>query len=457
MNEASAGNRWRPWLAGLAIVMLAAAALGIYLWPRATPVPDIPLDGQEPEVAKVINAAHEETVQQPRSADAWGKLGRVLVANEFQVDIALACFQEAERLDPGNPRWPYFASGLLSVDKGLPQQALPKLERAVALGEGNIEAPSAPRLRLAETLLQLGQDEQARGQYLTVLRADPDNPRAHFGLGQIAAAAGDWQDSRTHLEACLSSPEARQKASVQLATVCERLGDKENAAKYATFAARMPKDFDWTDPYVVEHTQYAVRKRDRYKAVEGLEAQGQFGEAASLLARLVADNPDDYLPHLMLGRVLPQMGQLDKAEEHLLAAKRLSPDKIQVHYLLSLVYFHQGETITRQKNGDPQRAQAFFEKAAQAAREVLAHKPDYGFAHMSLGLALKQLGQPEESLAELREAVHCNPEYADNHLFLGEALAASGDTAQARRHLEQAQLLANPNDPRPKAALDKLP
>jgi tetratricopeptide (TPR) repeat protein len=151
------------------------------------------------------------------------------------------------------------------------------------------------------------------------------------------------------------------------------------------------------------------------------------------------------------------MGQLDEAEQHLLKARDLAPDKIQINYLLSLVSFNRGEAISRQRDGDPEKAKAYFESAAKLARDVLVQRPDYGFAHMSLGLALKQLGQQAESVQELREAVHCNPEYADIHLFLGEALAQEGNIAEARFHLQQAKLLANPNDPRPKAALEKLP
>jgi tetratricopeptide (TPR) repeat protein len=457
MNGRSVTSNWKWWLIGLTVILLSGAAAGIFFWPVPRPIPEIPLEALDREVADAVAVARAELLANPRSANAWGGLGRVLLANEIRLDDALACFQEAARLDPRNPRWPYFSAGILLVDKGQPEEAVVHLERAVALEQDNPTAPVAPRLLLAETLLLLGDEEQAQGHYYTVLKADPDNPRAHYGLGQLASAQGDWELSRTHLEQCLNSPEARQKAAAKLATVCERLGDKEGAARYASFASRMPKDFDWHDPYVAEHAQLAVRKRDRYRTVENLEAQGEFGKAASVLSRLVEENPDDYLPHVMLGRILPQMGQLEKGEQHLLRARKLAPDKIQINYLLSLVNFNRGEAISRQPDGDQERAKAFFEAAAESARDVLEQKPDYGFAHMSLGLALKQLGQPAESLAALRKAAHCNPEYADIHLFLGEALAEAGEVAEARFHLQQAQLLANPNDQRPKAALDKLP
>jgi tetratricopeptide (TPR) repeat protein len=157
-----------------------------------------------------------------------------------------------------------------------------------------------------------------------------------------------------------------------------------------------------------------------------------------------------------VGRILPQLGQYRRAEEHLLKARELSPDKIQVGYLLSLVYLNQAMTL-RAKTGEGKQVTRLFEELCKQARWVLARKPDYGFAHYALGLSLKHLQRSDEALAALRQAVHCNPEYADIHLALGEALAEAGEVREARYYLEQAVLLAGPNDPRPKAALDKLP
>jgi tetratricopeptide (TPR) repeat protein len=288
-----------------------------------------------------------------------------------------------------------------------------------------------------------------------VLTADPQNVRAHYDLGILASARGDWQQARSHLLNCVGSPQARKRACAQLATVCLRLDDRANADHYATLAERLPKDFDWSDPFIAEHAQLAVRKRDRYRVAEQLEAENKMEAAARILDRLAAEYPDDYLPHLMMGRILPQMGQFDRAQQHLDKARQLAPDKIQVHYLTGLVLLRRGEVELLAKNGDRQKAVALFEASAEAARAVLTQRPDHGFAHMSLGLSLKHLGRRAEALAAFREAVHCSPEYADMHLNLGQALAEQGDLAEARPHLRQAQILASPNDRRPTEALNK--
>src|SRR5205823_4567417 len=127
-------------------------------------------------------------------------------------------------------------------NQGKPEEALPLLERTVERCERSDTVHHAPRLLLAETLLSLGRLDAAELHFRNVLDTDPQNVRAHFGLGQIAYSRGDWQASRTHLESCLGSPQARQKAAAQLATVCERLRARKDAEGFSMLAARLPKD-----------------------------------------------------------------------------------------------------------------------------------------------------------------------------------------------------------------------
>ena len=156
-----------------------------------------------------------------------------------------------------------------------------------------------------------------------------------------------------------------------------------------------------------------------------------------------------------MGRLLGQKGEFRQAEEHIHRAQRLAPGKVQAHYLLGLLLFKQGEMLSQTEGGDHQKARQLFEQSAASARQALAVRSDYGFAHMVLGLSLKALGRRPEALAAFREAVHCNPEYADNHFFLGLMLAEDGKLGEARPYLEQARLLAAPDDARPRIALEK--
>ena len=102
-----------------------------------------------------------------------------------------------------------------------------------------------------------------RGRRTFPARAGPPagRPPAHYGLGLLAIARDDWAGSRDHSRRCLGSPQAQQKACVQLAAVSQRLGDDAGADKFRTQADRLPKDLDWNDPYVTEYLKWGVKRQ----------------------------------------------------------------------------------------------------------------------------------------------------------------------------------------------------
>jgi tetratricopeptide (TPR) repeat protein len=450
-------RRRRLWVvAGLLAAVALAAAVGTWavLTRGATPPPpEVRADAADPAVTALLQKLRARVVNEPRSAAAWGELGEGFFANDREAE-GLVCFVQAERLDPADPRWPYF-QGLILINRGEREAALPYLERALERGAARHEPGGAPRLVLAETLLTLGRLDDAEAQFQRVLADAPNDARAHFGLGVLLAARQDWQGSRDHLLRCVGSPAAQKKASVQLAVVSQRLGDAAAADRFRSQAEHLPPDLDWNDPFLGEALGWAVQKKDRYRRAESLEAAGRFAEAAAVLRPMTEEYPDDYLPHLMLGRVLGGKGDYRLAEPPLRTALRLAPDKVQAHYYLGLVLLKEGEELSRQ-DGAAEQARAHFREAADLARQALAVTPDYGFAHMCLGLSLKALGRRDEALAALRKAVRCNPEVAELHYQLGEALADAGQAAEARRHLEHALELAAPDAPWRPAALNRL-
>src|SRR5262245_48667477 len=112
------GGLRRRWVFVLAagLVTLSAAS-GIAIWlarsSSAPPTPPIvPVNENEPAVAVVLEDLRERVLKEPRSARAWGSLGQAFFANEMENEC-LMCFAEAERLDPKEPRWPYYQGGVL--------------------------------------------------------------------------------------------------------------------------------------------------------------------------------------------------------------------------------------------------------------------------------------------------------------------------------------------------------
>ncbi len=382
-------RRWR--LAVLLLVLLtgAGAAVWVARKPSAGPIPPpVPNDPNEAELHSLLEPMRARIIKEPRSASAWGVLGQAFLANDLE-DESRICFDEAERLDPANPRWPHYQAGLL-LTQGEHQAALPYLRRAVERAATATPDNPMPRLLLAEALLALGQIEESEDQFRQVLSRHAEEARAHLGMALAAAGRQDWRTSREHLLRCLNSPSARQKASVQLASVCQHLGQQSEAENYRRQAERLPPDDKWNDPFLAECQRWTVKKSGLYRLATSLETGGKLREAADVLQPLVAKYPDDYLPRLMLGQILGQLGEHQSAILLLFDACRLAPDNVQAHYFLSLTLYNEAEKLRQEKN-DSKEAEKLYQEAAESARRALAIKPDYGRAFVTVGLSLKQL------------------------------------------------------------------
>ncbi len=436
--------RSRVLLASLLVMLFGAAAIVILRFAALFSIPRTPPeakgDNLEPAVLAAVQAARDRVLREPRSVHAWGELGEVFLANELEAE-SRPCFAEAERLDPGDPRWPYFQAGPL-LNQGDREAALPYLLRAVERCSDKDDGAAAVRLLLAETLMTLGRFDEAAAQIRRVLDRQPQDDRANFDAGRLALLRQDWEVARIHLLRCVASPFARQSASAQLASVYERLGNVTEADRFRAQADQPPKDIRWDDSFVNEYLLLSVKKRNRFRLAESLQAAGKYPEAVAVVRPMTMEYPDDYLPPLMLGQCLAQMRDFQGGESALRQARRLGPDKVQTHYYLALLLFEEGEELSKQGGEGQKKADALFREAEASARQALALKPDYGFALMALGLSLNHLGRRTEALAALRQAVHCNPEFADLHLRLAETLAVDGQTSEARTAFEQALRLA---------------
>jgi choline-sulfatase len=103
----------------------------------------------------------------------------------------------AHRADPGVPM-PAFVEGRILYDDGKYDEALPKLQDALATTKKG-EATSIPDLHfyIADTLARLNQGEQAEAEFAEELRRFPQNVRARAGLASAYHAAGDADAAST--------------------------------------------------------------------------------------------------------------------------------------------------------------------------------------------------------------------------------------------------------------------
>src|SRR5437868_6574479 len=181
-------------LAGLSVVVAGAAA-GLHVWRTATvsEPPEVQLFTSDADLINAVRDARTAVRAAPRSANAWGHFGMLLLAHAFLPE-AESCFTQARRFDPSNGRWAYLRALILFQTK--PDQYIAALEEAADL----CGTAAAPRLKLAEVLAEHCRMDEAEANFRAVLGYDPDNPRAELGLGRLAYARANWQESVEHLK-----------------------------------------------------------------------------------------------------------------------------------------------------------------------------------------------------------------------------------------------------------------
>jgi tetratricopeptide (TPR) repeat protein len=443
-------------LVALAAVALAGGAAGAWLWLRQAgpgpPPPDVSLAGVERPVAALIEAATDKVRREPRSADAWGFLGKVLLAHEFQAQ-AVVCFARAEELDPLDPHWPCLQGEALFDEH--PDRALPPLRRAAESCGRLHPPPTAPRLRLAEALLAQGLDPEAEAQLRAVAGQEPGNARLRYDLGLLAYRRGDLNAAANALAPLSAVPCARQKAAACLAQVYERLGQPDRAAEYARQLRQLPGDEPWPDDYRAECAELVQTKVARLGKVQALDDPRQLRAAAGMLEEMTRDEgAGDDATNLILATTLARLGRYREAEDKLHVVLRLNPENVRGHYVLGLVLFDEGQEALRD-GGKQEEALVRFRESAASLRRALELRPDDASAVLQLGRDLVYLGDRRGAIDAFHRAALCRPEWSAAHLYLGETLAEDGQREEALRELERAVKCAAPGDDKPREALER--
>jgi tetratricopeptide (TPR) repeat protein len=414
---------------GLAVVLLAAGAYFV-AGPRAPRPLAVAVVGLDPEVAKLIQSALDEMRRAPRSGAAWGKVGSVLIHYEF-IEETRRAFQQAEKLSPQDPRWPYLHAILLMTHDSA--AAVPKLERAADLAR---DRPDVARLRLAQFLAERGRGDEAEKQFQALLRLRPDHPLALLGLARLNQTRGRFQESTNLLARCLHDPHTAKSAHAFLATAQRALGNAPAAEAAAYRSLSLPADLPWPDPFWDEAAAYRVGRKARIEDATALLDQGQFAEALTIFSGVARDYPEDDEAWYLMGWAHNRQQRPAEAERALREHLRRSPRSPKGHAQLAVALLSQ-------------RRHAEALKVLEAAVKL---KTTWRELHYNLGYACAQLGRVDEAIGHLRNALAQDPNYLPTYTALAELLLQRGEREEAGRLIRQA-LDLDPSDPRAQALL----
>ena len=262
--------------------------------------PPVPADQNEPEVTVFIEKSRQRVSQGTEIGPGLGNaLGQAFLANLMEEE-SLLCFAEAERLDPSNPRWPYYQGGVSLLIGEIVNRPCLICRRVSARCGGYRAGQYGAVLAAGGGLAGSGASEGA-GAFYRVLRRQPDDLRAHLRLGAGRLGSAGLADEPNPF-ALPSSPFTRQKARVQLATVSQRLGHQVAAEKYRRQADQFAGRTESGRSLRYRIPRWSIQKKERYRLIETLEGAKRFREAADTLQSMIKRYPNDYSRELCWAR-----------------------------------------------------------------------------------------------------------------------------------------------------------
>lgn len=428
-------TRRRSWrLAALAVITSAVAFAVACRMPKTERSPLETVD-RPPDFAQLDKAVRDqfddlwqrlekaEAGSNPSvSGAAWGAVGQWFDIYGYG-DSAERCYRRARSLVPDDPHWPYYLGRLAETagDFSAAQACF------VAAGE-LAPTEAAPRVRLADILLQLQELDRAEALYDEVLETAPDNPGALFGSARVAQMRG-------HPEAALDpllklverQPEAVQ-VRYALAVVWRDLGNDDRAAQELEKVPddnldqiSLSRDDPWDDELqrlnqgarsFTRRGVRAFRRGDRERAVKllgqaviadpsgpekrinyalALREAGRWGDAAEQLEEALSrsDEGSDFATkaHLEYGRLLAVRGRPVDAAAHLEQALAIDPRSVPAHVELGRLDHRFG------------RLEAACDHYA-SARAVDPTNPTIGFWHAALLSILNRRDEAVEAVEE---------------------------------------------------------
>jgi tetratricopeptide (TPR) repeat protein len=312
------------------------------------------------------------------------------------------------RLDPDHFE-SLHALGIICIQRDVPQDALPLIERALLLHPNSAEAHNNRGIALAK----LGRNEEAVAQYDRAVALAPDFAAAHSNAANALAASGRTEEAVARFATALGLAPDRSDTHNDLGVALATLGRHAEAVAHFEQAAALQPDF------AAAHNNLgnALVELDRSK------------EAIAPFERALVIQPDFAQAELNLANALAALHRHDAAVDHYRKALMLEPE---------LVAAHCGLGSSLHMSNRPQQALMSYERARELDLRSAA-------ASHGVGLVLQTLGRLEQSRRALERAVELAPAMPAYHRALAETrVFSAGDPQLAAMEALAANLSALP-------------
>ena len=381
--------------------------------------PDLkPVEESVREQIQKLQTSLAATAKDPISTDtelseAYGKMGQSYHAYSLTAP-ARECYFNASRLAPKNFRWIYLLAKL-DQQEGRFEDAIRNYQTARALRPDYIAVP----VNLGNISLELDRLREAEESFKAALAIDENNPAAHYGLGQIAAAKRNYSDAVKHYQKTLAQLPGADRVHYSLAMAYRGLGDSEKAK--AHLAQQGPVGVAVFDPLVAElqdliqgERLFLSRGKRAFEALRYADAVIEFRKA-------VAAKPDSVTARVNLGAALTQTGDLKGAAAEFEAAIRIDPKNVNAQYNLGVILARDNK----------------HEEAIVHLQLALSIDGSDVAARYVLGQELLKSDRADEALAEFSRVVQTDPNHESALLEQVKLLYRQGKFKQALEAIEK--------------------
>jgi len=329
---------------------------------------------------------------------------------------------------------------LLSMDNT--DAAVTQARAAVVATDASPSAGTPARIRLAHTLFESGQPDEAIAALREAIQATPDDGELHFQLGILLASVGETEEAELRFTQTLSIDRNHSEARVNLALCCGARHAPSEAVGHLQAALRR-RPLDARIAMLLAQATAAALQSGRILDVRATIPQEDWladREGIEELSRMIEREPDfvDAFIAIPAGDVDRQVfAVLLKTLEQALERQ---PEHAELHY-------HCGRVLA--KLGRP-------DDAISASEAAVKLNPQFTRALIDLAKLYCQTDRRDDATIRLEQAVACGADYADVHYLLGNLYRDQGRLQLARRAYRKALSINQGFAPAQKALADLL-
>lgn len=393
------------------------------------------------EVEEAVAGYRRVLRADPDFAEAHGNLG-VLLARQGADDEASAELTRALMSKPDS-RYHRALAEIVGQKKLYGLSAF-HYEQALASFPDDIES----RAGLATAYMGLGQYEKAEREYMTILRAKPEDMSTLLQLAVVYRKADRSEKALAVLKEAAGKAVANRDVHRMLGEIYQERNDHDAARREFALAGidievkpedhlRQGNEFLAAGEYrkaIAAYRSVALARPDDAEAFvkmgEAYVAAGDYEPGIDAYRKAVElKGPGEQL-HYNLGVLYERKGMLDEAAEQYLKALQYTPDNGDARRRLADIYFLRGS----------------FTKAADQYRELLRTRKDNPLLHLKLGSVYEMSKKFPEAIAEYEQAVKLDPDNLKAHKDLARLLAERGLHERAETQYRKVLRLKNDDE-----------